>query len=175
MQLEKIKKVTLLGLELDTILLYTLYTLSFLIPLLIKQPQLLIGSCINFIIVFTSLRYGFKKSIPVLLLPSLVSVGSGLLFGSATIFLIYLAPFIIISNSILSLFTSWKKNILGISLGILLKVGFLYSMTLLLTKIIGLPEVFLASMGIIQLYTALIGSTVAIVLSKLVIPSVKNS
>lgn len=166
MQLTNVKKHTLLGkkLDLNTTTLYTLYTLSFLVPLLISKPQLLVGSMINFLIVYSTLRYGFKKTLPILITPSLVATGTGLLFGGATLFLVYLTPFIIISNILLSYSISKKKNILGIFIGIILKVLFLYSMTLILVNNFNLASIFLTSMGLTQTYTALIGSSIALIL-----------
>ncbi len=151
-------------LDIDYLLLPFLYLSSFLIPLLIPQPQLIVGSAINFLIVFSSLKYGFKQSIPLLIIPSLVATGTGLLFGSATLFLLYLMPFIIISNVLLSLSVSKFKNVIGGVLGILFKVGFLYTSTLILIELIGLPSIFLTSMGYMQIITAGIGSSIAILL-----------
>jgi len=164
MQLRKEKRYILCGLDLNTITLYTIYLLSFLIPLVIGHPQLLVGSAINFLIIFSTLRYGFIKSIPVLLTPSLVATGTGLLFGSATLFLVYLMPFIMFSNAILSLTVSRWRNVFGIVLGSILKAVFLYSITFLLINVIGLPSLFLTPMGLLQLYTALIGGFVAFIL-----------
>ncbi len=163
MQLTKEKSILVLGYELDLeqITLYSIYTLSFAIPLLIGKPQLLVGSSINFLITLTVLKYGFKRSIPVLLTPSLVATGTGLLFGGATLFLLYLMPFIMISNILLAYSISKQKNILGILIGIFLKVFFLYSATYILVQTIGLPNIFLTSMGLVQIYTALIGSSIA--------------
>jgi hypothetical protein len=163
MQLTNVKRYTLLSKELDlnTITLYTLYTLSFLVPLLISKPQLLVGSTINLLITYSTLRYGLKKTVPILLTPSLVATGSGLLFGGATLFLVYLMPFIMISNILLSYSISKQKNILGILIGIFFKVFFLYSATYILVQAIGLPNIFLTSMGLVQIYTALIGSSIA--------------
>lgn len=141
--------------------LYTVYTLAFFVPLVIAKPQLLVGSIINFLIVFSTLKYGTKKTIPVVVIPSLVATGTGLLFGGATIFLLYLMPFIMISNGIMSYVIYKRKNILLLLFGISLKVLFLFSMTLILTKTVGLPSIFLSSMGYFQLYTALIGGSIA--------------
>lgn len=164
MQLTNVKKYTLLGKELDLniITLYTLYTLSFVIPLLIGHPQLLVGSAINFLIVFSTLKYGFKNSIPVLLTPSLVATGTGLLFGSATLFLVYLMPFIMLSNVLLSFTISKQRNVIGVLGGIFLKVLFLYTATYILIQTVGLPNIFLTSMGLVQIYTGLIGGSIAL-------------
>lgn len=166
MQLTKEKSYSVLGYELDLeqITLYSIYTLSFAIPLLIGKPQLLVGSSINFLITLTVLKYGFKKSIPVLLTPSLVATGTGLLFGGATLFLLYLMPFIMLSNILLSYSISKQKNVLGILGGIFLKVLFLYTATYILVQTINLPNIFLTSMGLIQIYTALIGGGIAFLL-----------
>ena len=162
MQLTKEKSILVLGYELDLeqITLYSIYTLSFAIPLLIGKPQLLVGSSINFLITLTVLKYGFKKSIPVLLTPSLVATGTGLLFGGATLFLVYLMPFIMISNILFSYSISKKKNLLGILIGIFIKVSFLYLATYVLVQTVELPNIFLTSMGLVQIYTALIGGVV---------------
>lgn len=165
MQLTKEKRYTLLGLDLNTLTLYTIYLLAFIIPLVVGHPQLLVGSAINFLIIFSTLRYGFKRSIPVLITPSLVATGTGLLFGSATLFLVYLMPFIMVSNIILSYTISKQNNVLGIALGIFFKVAFLYTFTSILVQNIGLPSIFLNSMGLIQIYTALIGGSIAFVLN----------
>jgi hypothetical protein len=151
-------------LEFNTILLYSFYLLSFLTPIVIAKPQMLVGSVINFLIVFCTLKYGFRKTIPVLLLPSIAATSTGILFSGATLFLLYLMPFIMISNTILSGMVSYRRDIVGIILGCILKVGFLFSITTILVNIIGLPSIFLTSMGIFQMYTALIGSTVAYLL-----------
>ena len=160
MQLTNVKRYTLLGKELDLNTI-TLYTLSFLVPLLISKPQLLVGSAINLLITYSTLKYGFKKTIPILLTPSLVATGTGLLFGGATLFLVYLMPFIMISNVLLSYSISKQKNILGILGGIFFKVLFLYTATYILVQTIGLPNIFLTSMGLVQIYTALIGGSIA--------------
>lgn len=165
MQLTKEKKYILLGLDLNTLTLYTIYLFAFLIPLVVGHPQLLVGSAINFLIIFSTLRYGFKRSIPALVTPSLVATGTGLLFGGATLFLVYLLPFVILSNIFLSFTISKQSNIWGIFLGIVFKVIFLYTATSILVNTVGLPSIFLTSMGLIQIYTALIGGSIAFVLN----------
>ena len=169
MQLTKEKSYSVLGyrLDLEQITLYSLYTLSFAIPLLIGKPQLLVGSSINFLITLTILKYGFKKSIPVLLTPSLVATGTGLLFGGATLFLVYLMPFIMLSNILLAYTISKQKSVLGMLGGIFLKVLFLYTATYILVQTISLPNIFLTSMGLIQIYTALIGGGIAFLLFRI--------
>ena len=164
MELTKIKKEGILSINLEYVLLSLLYIFSFLVPLIIAKPQILVGSAVNFLIVYTTLKYGFKKAIPILLIPSLVATGRGLLFGGATIFLVYLLPFIMISNGILGFCTYRLKNWIGLLVGTVLKASFLYLITLVLVNTISLPKIFLTTMGISQLYTALIGGSIAMLL-----------
>lgn len=146
----------------ERIQLLGIYLLSFTIPLIIKQPQLVIGSIINFILIFSISKYGLKKIFPLLFLPSLASFLNGVLFGVFTPYLLYLIPFIILSNLILVLTVKYVKiKYLNIGIASLLKACFLFSATYILFNTIHIPEIFLTTMGIIQLYTALIGGFLA--------------
>ena len=68
----------------------TLFFALFLIPLFIGEPQLLVGTIMNAVLIYSTLRFGFKNTIPFLILPSCMSYLRGILFGNLTIFLIYL-------------------------------------------------------------------------------------
>lgn len=162
-----IQRKQILGLKLDfeTIVLFSLYLLSILIPLLIGKPQLLVGSIINFLITYSTLRFKVFKTIPILLLPSITATATGLLFNGATHFLLYVMPFIMVSNLILSFFINKRTNISYI-LGILLKVGFLFVAYFAMNSLIGLPKIFLSSISI-QLITATAGVFFAIILYKI--------
>ena len=159
-----LQKKTLLGLNInfDTLVLYSLYLLSVLIPLLIGKPQLLVGSLVNFLITYSTLKYNVIKTTPILLLPSITATATGILFDGATHFLLYVMPFIMISNLILSFFVSKKKTYTYI-LGILLKGGFLYIAYNVMNLLVGLPKVFISSVNI-QFITATIGVILAILL-----------
>jgi hypothetical protein len=142
--------------------LTVVYLLAFTVPFIFKQPQLLIGSIINFILVFSVSKYGLKKIIPVLFLPSLASFLNGVLFGVFTPYLLYLMPFIVLSNLILVLTVKYiKVKYLNIGIAALLKACFLFSAVYILFNTIHIPEIFLTTMGLIQLYTALIGGILA--------------
>ena len=76
-------------------------------------------------------------------------------------------PFIWIGNSILVY--AFKKFNLALKvnkwvtlvIGTLLKAGFLFGIAFLLVKLSILPTPFLTAMGIMQVYTALLGGVVA--------------
>lgn len=159
-----LQKKTALGLNLnfETLVLYSLYLLSVLIPLIIGKPQLLVGSLVNFLITYSTLRYKVVKTLPILLLPSITATVTGLLFNGATHFLLYVMPFIMVSNLILSLFVNKRKNISYV-VGILLKGGFLLVAYYIMNVIVGLPKVFLLSVNL-QFVTATIGVISAVLL-----------
>lgn len=159
------KKEYLQTLNWQKLTLYSMYSLSILIPLIIGKPQLVVGSIVNFLIIYSSLKYGIRKSIPLLILPSLTATTTGLLFDGATYFLIYLTPFIIFSNLILSYFAS-KKSLSYLILGVLSKGIFLVLMYKLLIESIGLPNIFLTS-SYLQFLTGLVGGIFAYTLFKL--------
>jgi len=157
MKTQALQKKKFLGIVLDfeKVTLYSMYSLSILVPLVLGGPQLLVGSVVNFLIVYSTLKYGIKRTVPILFLPSLVSTLTGTLFGGATYFLLYVMPFIIISNFILSYFVS-KKQFLFKVLGIVLKGSFLYLSYLMINRTFGLPKIFFASIPI-QFLTAFVG------------------
>lgn len=136
----------------------SLFSILVLVPLLIGKPQYLVGIVVNTILVYSTMKFGFKNTIPFLILPSCMTYLRGILFGNLTIFLVYLIPFIILSNGIYSLTVNkFKKKILGIALGSIFKAGFLYLVVRILINTISLPNIFLTTMGINQLITALLG------------------
>jgi len=162
MNLRKIYKQgnTVLGLRFDTVVIFSIYSLSVLIPLVIGNPQLLVGSAINFLITYSTLKYGIKKTVPVLLLPSITVTITGILFDGATHFLIYVMPFIMISNLIFAFFISKEKNFSYI-LAILLKGSFLFVSFIVMNKVVGLPNIFISSVYM-QYITASIGLIAAL-------------
>ncbi|KKP78223.1 MAG: hypothetical protein UR73_C0002G0018 [candidate division WS6 bacterium GW2011_GWF1_35_23] len=106
-------------------------------------------------------RFGLKKTIPLLLIPSILSYTQGLLFGSSTIFLLYLIPFIAISNfALVYLYKKINIPYVNILISASIKALILYSAVLLLMKFTNMPQAFLQAMGMIQFITALLGTMV---------------
>jgi len=136
-----------------------IYSLAFLVPFVFKQPQILIGSVINFLLVFSILQFGIKKILPVIFIPSISSLLSGMLFGTFTPYLVLMIPFIALANLIFMLaFKYIRYRYLRVVASALLKASFLFSCTYILAHIIHIPEIFFTTMGSIQLLTALIGA-----------------
>jgi len=136
----------------------SLFLLLIFVPLVIGKPQYLVGIIVNAALIYSTLKFGFKNTIPFLILPSCMSYLRGILFGNLTMFLTYLIPFIIISNAIYSLTVNKSQDkTLGILIACILKTGFLYLITNTLVRTISLPSIFLTTMGINQLITSIIG------------------
>ncbi|MCK4319395.1 hypothetical protein KAW38_02385 [Candidatus Micrarchaeota archaeon] len=150
------------------VFLYSLFL--FLIPLAIPSPQILTGSIVNLFLVISAFKFRGKQLIPIILLPSIAALTRGLLFGPFTPFLVYLLPFIWTANLLLILgvkyliFELKLNQWLSIILSSGIKALFLFSIAYAGFSIFSLPELFLSSMGIFQLMTALAGGTLALLL-----------
>ncbi len=142
-------------------------SLAVLLPLLIPTPQILLGTLINALFIFSVIRFGLKRTILLLFIPSILSYTQGILFGSSTIFLLFLIPFIILSNfALVFLYERIKLPYVNILISASIKALILYSAVLLLMKFTNMPQAFLQAMGMIQLITALLGATVATLIYK---------
>ena len=144
-----------------------LTSLSISAPLFIKSPQLLVGSIVNFVLFFSANRFGFKKTLPSILLPSLMAYSSNVLFKGATPFILYFIPIIFLGNSIYVLLNTYIDNkFLSVFLSSISKSLLLYVSAVVLVNEIGLPSIFLTSMGVMQLFTGLIGGYIGLLMYK---------
>lgn len=139
----------------------------FFLPLMIGHPQIIVGIVVNAMLITAALNLRGYKMWPVILLPSLGVLSRGLLFGPFTIFLVYMIPFIWMGNAILvyvfkTLKLHMKINyIFSLAAGAGFKTGFLFLAALTMFKLGFVPAIFLTSMGLFQLWTALAGGAVA--------------
>jgi hypothetical protein len=157
----------------DTIRVYLYFFVGFLVPFSLGHPQLLVGVVVNTVLVLTALEISsYKKIVPLLFAPSLGVLARGLIFGPYTPFLALMAPFIWAGNAMLVVlvreFYKNRKSNYGIALGAgaLIKTGFLFSTAFALVSLSILPALFLETMGIFQLATALVGGAIAFGLYK---------
>ncbi len=140
----------------------------FFIPLILGHVksfpnQILVGSIVNFLLASSAMYLNFKKSLPIILLPAIAALISGIIFGQFTVFLVYLIPFIWIGNALYVYFIknfnlvnkiNYFASVLGAGL---IKAGFLFSATFVLVSFGLVPAVFLPAMGLMQFATATIG------------------
>lgn len=141
--------------------------LAFFLPFMLGHPQWLVGIIVNAYLILGATYLRGYKLLPVILLPSIGVMTAGLIFGSYTVFLLYLIPFIWAGNAMYAYaykhlqFIKMNKifSVIGAS-G--LKATFLFLSALLLVTLGVIPAMFLTAMGVLQLVTALAGGFVAI-------------
>ena len=154
---EKVTKGLLIN---EKVELGLLFITIFAIPFFFKSPQYVIGTVVNLLLILSVSKYGLKKMFPALILPSLATYLSGRIFGGATNSLLYIMPFIMLSNLIyVLLYQKVKIGFLNVVIASITKASFLFLAIYILYKTVGLPELFLTTMGVTQLITAFSGGT----------------
>jgi hypothetical protein len=155
----------------DTIIpSYVFYALAFGIPIFFNAPQLITGSVINCLLFLASNRLSKFAFIPLMLLPSLGTMIHGIMFGPQTVFLYYFLPFIWIGNIVLvsiSIRLSSYPNAIRIFASSAGKFLFLQLFALWYVQLHIVPPLFAASMGYIQLATAVLGGILAFGIDKI--------
>jgi len=148
-----------------------LNVLLFVIPLFLGEPQLLVGSIVNFILIYIAINYKQGNLLPAIFIPAIASILRNTLLGSLTGYLAILLPFIWMANGlfifIIRGFLKNKKNIiLSLVSASFLKAAFLFLCTFLLVSFFSFPKALLVPMGLLQVVTALIASTSFLVFKK---------
>jgi hypothetical protein len=159
----------------ENIQMIILSVIGFFIPFVLGHPQILVGIIVNAMLIFGATYLRGHKLLPIILLPSIGVMTAGIIFGTYTIFLLYLIPLIWIANAIYVYIYKYfnltkhglKNNLIGLGVASVAKAGLLFGVTFLLVSFSILPSVFLTAMGILQLTTALIGGVLAIGLIKI--------
>ena len=142
----------------------TLCVIAAGIPLILRHPQLLVGIMVNFALIIAAVNVrGWNKVLPLIVLPSIAATVGGFLFGSFTIYLMYLIPVIWVGNATLVFVMKYLYAVRQLSylmvvpIASVLKMMILYSVTFILVFIGVLPNMFLTVMGLMQMTTALVG------------------
>lgn len=141
--------------------------LAFFLPYFLGHPQWLVGIIVNAYLILGATYLKGYKLLPVIVLPSIGVLTAGLIFGSYTVFLLYLIPFIWIGNALYAYsykhlqFVKMNKIFSVISASVL-KSTFLFLSALLLVSLEVIPVMFLTAMGVLQLVTALAGGVIAV-------------
>lgn len=145
--------------------------LAFSIPFLLSGPQFLTGTIVNTLLYISTSKQIKQRSLYLIsLLPGLGAISNGVLFGKFTPYLLFFIPSIWLGNIILIKSFSNLKNVVSFPLVIIfpsiLKTTFLYISALILVNAHFVPNIFISSMGIIQLFTSLMGGALAYTLLK---------
>ena len=148
-----------------------LNSLLFIVPLFFGEPQLLVGSIVNFILIYIAINYKKGNLIPAIFIPATASILRNTLLGSLTGYIAILLPFIWLANglfifSIRGFLKNKTKLFLSLFFASILKSTFLFLITFLLVSILNFPKDLLTPMGILQLSTALIASMSFLVYKK---------
>ncbi len=158
-----IRKLLLLRLDL------IIYALSFTIPIIVSHPQWITGTVVNCLLYLTVEKLSKKEYLPVIVLPSLGAITYGVLFGPQTVFLYYFLPFIWIGNYLLIYFFSLLKKqnyIIRVAVASFAKYLFLVVFANIYFGFKIVPKLFITSMGIVQLVTALTGGILSFFILK---------
>lgn len=139
------------------------------------NSQLIVGSIVNAALVMTAINLkGWAKILGVVTMPSVSTVLSGYIFGTASIYMIYMIPAIWVGNFVLVyaykyiLLSKQKHYILAAIVGIVLKVIVIAGCFMILKSFGIFPEKLVTTlqkaMSLVQLITATIGSIIAFVI-----------
>jgi hypothetical protein len=149
--------------DLFTITLLSIF--AFLVPIIFAKitlfpNQLLIGTIVNALLAYSALRFNVWKSLPIILLPSIGALVSGIVFGQFSFFILYLIPSIWLGNYILWYFVQKykEKKIFATTIASIIKTTIIFGFTLSLYLLHIVPSMFLIPMSVIQLVTALCGT-----------------
>lgn len=153
------------------ILLYSALVFgSFAIPFIISQNQLVTGTLVNAVLIGSVLLFPNRLILPIIIFPSLGVLSRGIIFGPLTPFLVYFIPIIWAGNLALVLFFKICNQKFGFwsSLGLsaVAKYLLLYTFANLFFRFQLVPKLFVQTMGILQLITAISGGVLAYILLK---------
>jgi hypothetical protein len=156
--------------------------LSLMIPFGFGWPQWLIGTIINTVLFLSVIFLPKKYWLALIIFPSLGVLARGLIFGPLTFFLIYFLPFIWLGNWILMLVFEKAikkfqvqnpglsyagfKYLFSVLLASLAKFLFLFLTVSLYFNLKVVPKIFVASIGLNQLGTALAGGVISFLIYK---------
>lgn len=149
----------------------TLYALAFCIPFFFSAQQLVTGAVINCLLFLSATRLSKKELLPIVALPSIATLFHGVLFGPHTVFLFYFLPFVWLGNyALVYAFSTLdsKPYWVRIAVSSAVKYLLLQACAQIYFRSGIVPSVFLASMGYIQLITALVGGALAYGVTKVI-------
>jgi hypothetical protein len=150
-------------------LLYSSF--CFILPFVLSHSsqQLLLGMLVNAAIIVAAARLEWKRLLPVIAFPVLGVLSAGALFGSITVSLLLLVPFIWAGNLLLAFAFkrfAGKNFAFRAFAGAILKSGFIGLPAFALFSLSLIPSALLVPMGALQFVTAICGSGIAFLLFK---------
>ena len=149
-----------------TLVFLAISIVAFFVPFSLGHSQWVVGTIVNASLFLTAIFLPKKFYIPIAILPSLGLIARGIVFGPFTYFLVYFLPFILIANILLILVFKklFKLGALGVIFSAGVKFLFLFLLANIYFNLHVVPNLFLKTMGLFQLYTALVGGVVAYII-----------
>lgn len=142
------------------------------------NSQLIVGTIVNAVLVTTAINLkGWVKILGVVTMPSISTILSGYVFGTASVYMVYMIPAIWIGN--FALIYAYKLLMLGKEknyfvagvVGILVKVAVIFALFNIINLFGVFPEKLISNlrnaMGLTQLITATLGVLVGFIIYKL--------
>lgn len=142
------------------------------------NSQLIVGTIVNAALVTSAINLkGWAKILGVVTMPSISTILSGYVFGTASVYMVYMIPAIWLGN--FALIYSYKFLMLGKNkhyflagiIGIIVKVAIIFGLFNLINVFRVFPEKLVTTlstaMGTTQLITATLGVIVAFIIYKL--------
>ncbi len=142
------------------------------------NSQLIVGTIVNAALVTSAINLkGWGKILGIVTMPSISTILSGYVFGTASVYMVYMIPAIWLGN--FALIYSYKFLMLGKNkhyflagiIGIIVKVAIIFGLFNLINVFRVFPEKLVTTlstaMGTTQLITATLGVIVAFIIYKL--------
>ena len=142
------------------------------------NSQIIVGSIVNTALIMAAINLkGWKKIIGVVTMPSISTILSGYVFGTASVYMVYMIPAIWVGN--FALIYAYKLVMLGKNknyflagiIGILVKVAIIFTSFNILNIFKIFPQKLISNlqnaMGMTQLITATIGMILAFIIYKI--------
>ena len=143
-----------------------------------SNSQIIIGTIVNIALVTAAINLkGWKKIIGVVTMPSIATILGGYVFGTASVYMVYMIPAIWVGN--FALIYAYKLIMLNKNknyffagvIGVIVKVAIIYASFNLLNLFGIFPEKLVqnlqTAMGMTQLITATLGVLITFVIYKL--------
>lgn len=143
-----------------------------------SNSQIIIGTIVNIALVTAAINLkGWKKIIGVVTMPSIATILGGYVFGTASVYMVYMIPAIWLGNFALIyaykliMLNKNKNYFLAGVIGVIVKVSIIYASFNLLNLFGIFPEKLVqnlqTAMGMTQLITATLGVLITFVIYKL--------
>lgn len=144
---------------------------AFFTPMFLSSHQFVTGIVVNAALVLAAYNLRGIKLLPVIFFPSLGVLAGGLIFGDLTSYVLYLLPFIWIGNALIVAEFKWLQLNHAFPFFFVLWMAAAAKTAVILGAVLAfvyltLVPVQFISMGMLQLFTALIGGASAFVVQK---------